>query len=547
MTCISHGHSPDGGVDLPPNPPISPQMNVTPPAGGAIASAKRPFWQLDPDVADSPCLVTDDGRVLSKADLQEHVEALKGRLDFSRKALGFVLCRNDLPSLAGYLACLQAGHAVLLLPHDMDMWLLESLMAEYQPDFIWSPRGDGHAGYSVRGDAMEEHRLYCSESGDGHPPISPDLALLLSTSGSTGNPKLVRLSYVNLQANAASIADYLELGTDERPITSLPMHYSYGLSVINSHLLVDATILLTGRKIRSDEFWGFFKEHGATSLAGVPYIYQMLRELGFEHMDLPSLRTLTQAGGHLDTNLQEHFVNWSRQRNIRYYTMYGQTEATARIAYLPPERADAGRGSIGVPIPGGKIEIVDGELVYSGPNVMLGYARTREDLAKGDELGGRLHTGDLARVAKNGLCYIVGRKKRFIKLMGLRINCDDVERQLSTHFGRKCIVLGTDSHMTVAITASGPEDEIIDFIRRTYHIKGSLCSVRVVPEFPLLPAGKVDYASLNRLIEEEEEEAEWQHASVLFPVDLNKPVDAALQAILDLGATAALGRAAGAA
>ncbi len=519
-------------------------MNVTPPPGGAGVPVKRPFWQPDPDVADSPCLITDAGRLLSKAELQAHVDVVKCRLDFPHKALGFVLCRNDLPSLAGYLACLQAGHAALLLPHDMDPCLLESLMAGYQPDFIWSPRGREHAEYSVKGEAMEDYRLHRSNRGNGHPPIWPDLALLLSTSGTTGNPKLVRLSYANLQANAASIAEYLGLGPGERPITSLPMYYSYGLSVINSHLLADATILLTGRKIRSEEFWRFFKEHGATSMSGVPYVYQMLREQGFEDMDLPSLRILTQAGGHLDVGLQEHFVTWSRQRNIRYYTMYGQTEATARIAYVPPERADESRGSIGVPIPGGKIEIVDGELVYSGPNVMLGYARTRGDLAKGDELGGRLHTGDMARIGENGLCYIVGRRTRFIKLMGLRINCDDVERQLSAHFDRKCVVLGTDSHMTVAITAPGPEEEMIAFIRRTYHIKGSLCSVRVVRELPLLSTGKVDYARLNRLIEEEE--AGWQHASILFPVELDGPVGPS-HAIRDLGVAASPRRSAGAA
>jgi long-chain acyl-CoA synthetase len=521
-------------------------MTFTPPAGGASAPVARPFWHLDPDAGDSPCVVTDDGRVFSKAELQTHVEAIKEGLEFPRKALGFVLCRNDLPSLAAYLACLQKGHAVLLLPHDMEASLLEPLVASYQPDFIWSPRNDVQPDYAVNGHSMEDHRLLRATHQAFHPPICPDLALLLSTSGSTGNPKFVRLSYANLQANAASIAEYLGLGVDERPITSLPMHYSYGLSVINSHLLADSTILLTGRKIRSEAFWSFFKQHGATSMSGVPYVYQMLRELGFEKMELPSLRTLTQAGGHLDVSLQEHFVNWSHQRNIRYYTMYGQTEATARIAYVPPERANDGRGSIGVTIPGGKIEIIDDELVYSGPNVMLGYAEMRADLAKGDELGGRLHTGDIARIDENGLCYIVGRKKRFIKLMGLRINCDDVERQLSARFGQKCVVLGTDSHMTVAITTAGPEEEITDFIRKTYHIKGCLCSVRVIAEFPLLSTGKVDYGTLTRLIKEDE--GVWQHAAVIFPVNLNPSSAAeAIQSLLELGANSPLHRSAGAA
>jgi long-chain acyl-CoA synthetase len=545
MTHISRGHPQDGPGAIFPHPP-SPQMNVTPPAGGACALAERPFWQLVPDASGSSCLVTDDDRVWSKGGLQAEVEVIKEHLDFPRKALAFVLCRNDLPSLAAYLACLQKGHAVLLLSHDMERSMLEPLLSAYQPDFIWSPGSEGHPGYGATGPAMEGHRVHRAVDGAGHPPIWPDLALLLSTSGSTGNPKLVRLSYANLQANAASIAEYLSLGTDERPITSLPMHYSYGLSVINSHLLADATILLTGRKIRSADFWTFFKRHGATSMSGVPYVFQMLGELGFEDMDLPSLRTLTQAGGHLDVGLQQRFVNWARERDIRYYTMYGQTEATARIAYVPPERSEEGRGSIGVPIPGGKIEIVEDELVYSGPNVMLGYAETRADLAKGDELGGRLHTGDIARIGENGFCYIVGRKKRFIKILGLRINCDDVERQLSAQFGQKCVVLGTDSHMSVAVTTAGLEQEIISFIRKTYHVKGSLCSVHVVPEFPLLSTGKIDYGTLNRLIEEEA--AAWQEAAVFFPVSLTpSAATEALQSILEIGPGSPLRRSAGAA
>ncbi len=469
---------------------------------GTPVPASRGFWSLAaPDTADQPCVITDEGEILSRKELQARVDAVRAALDGpGKKALVFILCRNDPASFAAYIACLQAGHAALLLSHDMEPSLLGRMTAAYLPEFIWSPRGEGHPGYRRSSGGLGMHRLYRRESSGRHAPLHPDLALLLSTSGSTGDPKLVRLSRGNLQANAASIRSYLELGPEERPVTSLPMHYSYGLSVINSHLLAGGTILLTGRKIRSPEFWDFFREHAGTSMAGVPYVYQMLREMGIERMDLPALRTLTQAGGHLDASLQDHFVKWCRSRGIRYYTMYGQTEATARIAYVPPERAEEGRGSIGVAIPGGKIELVDGELVYSGPNVMLGYALCREDLAKGDELGGRLFTGDMARMAPNGFCYITGRKKRFLKIMGLRINCDEVERQLGEEFRRKCVVVGDDARMTVVVEQPGGEQDMVDFIRRTYHVKGCFCAVRQVDAFPLLPTGKVDYGALGRWV-----------------------------------------------
>ena len=463
---------------------------------GTTFRASSPFWNLTPFRQSSSCVITEDGRDLSYAALQQHVNEIKASFDVPTKSLVFVLCNSSIPALAGYLACLQQGHTALLLPHDMEKCLLDPLLATYQPDFVWSPQEIGGL-HEASGFGMDKHRMYRTKEPVSRAPINPDLALLLTTSGSTGNPKVVRLSYANLQANAASIAEYLELGPEERPVTSLPMYYSYGLSIINSHLLAGATLLQTGRRIRTPEFWEFVKENEATSMAGVPYVYQMLHELGFEEMDLPSLRTLTQAGGHLDVELQDYFMRVARQKGIRYFTMYGQTEATARISYVPSDRSTEGKGSIGVPIPGGRFEVVEGELVSSGPNVMLGYAENREDLAKGDEMQGRLFTGDMARIDSNGFCYVVGRKKRFIKLMGLRINLDDVERQLTECFRQKCVVLGTDSHLRVITTRNGIETEIIDFIRKTYRIKGKLCAVEAVGEIPVLSSGKVDYELLR--------------------------------------------------
>lgn len=454
-----------------------------------------PFWRLEHRAAT--CLVTDDGRHFSYTSLQLEVDAIRDALAAPSKSLVFVMCSQTLPSLAGYLACLQAGHAAVLLSHDMDPALLAPLLAAYRPDFIWATRAIEGGEYTDSGFGIDGYRMYRTEQTGPAVEIHPELALMLTTSGSTGNPKMVRLSYANLQANARSIADYLEIGPRDRPVTSLPMHYSYGLSVINSHLLRGATLIQTSKKIRSPEFWQFARTYGATSLAGVPYVYQILHEIGFESIDLPSLRTMTQAGGYLDLALQDHFIRLAKRKGIRYYTMYGQTEATARISYVPSHQAEEGAGSIGIPIPGGNFEIVDGELVYSGPNVMLGYAECRGDLSKGDELGGRLFTGDMARLGDNGFCYVVGRKKRFIKPMGLRINLDDVERQLTAHLQQRVVVVGTDSCLRIISTDAGLESAAIDFIRSTYHITSKLCSFTVIDEIPVLPTGKTDYGALH--------------------------------------------------
>ena len=236
-----------------------------------------------------------------------------------------------------------------------------------------------------------------------------ELGLLLTTSGSTGSPKFVRQSYTNILDNARSIVTYLELDETERPITTLPMNYTYGLSIINSHLLVGASILVTDKTLMEKEFWSFFKESKATSFGGVPYTYEMLDKLRFYRMELPSLRTMTQAGGKILPELHEKFAKYAKEQGKRFVVMYGQCEATARMGYLPYEKAVEKKGSMGIVIPGGKFRLIDvngkeitdpyitGELVYEGKNVTLGYAECKDDLGKGDERGGILETGDMAQ------------------------------------------------------------------------------------------------------------------------------------------------------
>lgn len=298
----------------------------------------------------------------------------------------------------------------LLLDSALDESLTQQLIDTYRPALLWQPQETGY---------------HLTVTGLTPWPLHDDLALLMSTSGSTGSPKLVRLSKRNLQSNAASIAHYLEIDADERGLVSLPINYVYGLSIINSHLHAGATLLLTGHSVMQRELWNFVRETRASSFAGVPYTWEMLRKLRFMRMDLPDLRTLTQAGGKLSPALQQEYTEFARQSGKRFIVMYGAAEATSRMAWLPPEDADARYGFIGKPIPGGEFLLLDetnqpittpdtqGELIYRGDNVALGYAERGEDLALGDQFAGTLHTGDIATVDEAGFYRIVGRKKRF--------------------------------------------------------------------------------------------------------------------------------------
>ena len=441
--------------------------------------------------ADRTALLTPEGERWTYDMLHEHVKTLAAQLQ--RGCLVFVLCENSPASLVGYLAAYEAKCTVLLLNKDLSSVALQELIDIYHPEFIWNGTGEGH---------LEKQREVERE-------LPEDLRVLLSTSGSTGTPKLVRLSEKNLFSNAVSIADYLQIGFEARPITSLPMYYSFGLSVVNSHLLCGATLLLTNYSYVQREFWSFAADAQATSFSGVPYTYEILKKLKFWSRELPYLHTLTQAGGKLKDELVEEFTQQAASHGKQFVVMYGQTEATARMSYVPLEYAQKKIGSIGVPIPGGRFEIVDndetvlstdqvGELVYYGDNVCWGYAQSREDLYLGDENQGRLLTGDMARRDEDGFYYIVGRKKRFLKIFGNRISLDYTETLLQRAFGTaEFVCVGTDDQLRIYTTNEQiPLAECCRYIAAQNHIHPSVIVAQYIHSIPRSETGKVLYSQL---------------------------------------------------
>jgi acyl-CoA synthetase (AMP-forming)/AMP-acid ligase II len=336
--------------------------------------------------------------------------------------------------------------------------------------------------------------------------LHPELAVLLTTSGSTGSPKLVRLRARNLESNARAIAEYLGLGPGERAVQSLPMHYSYGLSVLNSHLVAGGTVVLTPHSFMRPEFWRDADGEHATSFAGVPYMYATLHRLRFEPAQHPTLRTLTQAGGALRPDLITHFHARATQAGARLVIMYGQTEATARISYVPPERLAEKVGAIGVPIPGGRLRLEPwdggaglgervGELVYEGENVMMGYAEGPADLGLGDVQHGVLRTGDLGTVDGDGYFTVVGRLKRFAKLFGRRVSLEDVERELESSFPVRAIAIDAGDRLGLHVAADGAVDDatLVAHLARFLAVPPTAIVMRRVHELPLTAAGKKDY------------------------------------------------------
>ena len=427
------------------------------------------------------------------------------------RSLVFSFCSNTIGSLVGYIGFLFGRQVPLMLDGAMDAGLSDEMIEVYRPSYIWAP--EEKSGSWQYPEIHSSHGYKLLATGFGPAGLYDGLALLLATSGSTGSPKLVRQSYANLSSNAESIADYLEIDESERAITSLPMNYVYGLSVINSHFLKGATMLLTTKGVMQRGFWDFFKREEATSIAGVPYTYEMLKRLRFFQMELPSLRTLTQAGGKLMPELQREFAEYAESAGKRFYVMYGAAEATSRMGYLPFDKALEKNGSMGIAIPGGEFRLVGedgkeideagavGELVYRGENVTLGYATCLGDLAKGDENGGVLFTGDMAKRDEDGFYYIVGRKKRFLKIFGNRIGLDETEQMIKSQFGIECACAGKDNEMAVFITQKDIAKEVKHFLAEKTKQNPVAFKIFEIDSIPKNESGKTQYSKLESYYE----------------------------------------------
>lgn len=467
------------------------------------------MWNLA-DYKDNTAVITESGEQYTYAALSVLSDQLYSVI--GERCLVICLCTNRIASLLGYVSFLNNRIVPIMVDAGLDSELIEALLSTYKPDYIWCPNehAEKQFGCYACKKALLGYSLLKTEYVHAY-PLHVDLALLLTTSGSTGSPKLVRQTYRNLVANTESIIEFLQIDSTERPITTLPMNYTYGLSIINTHLYAGATIILTEKTLMQKEFWQQFRLYEATSFGGVPYIYEMLEKLRFFRMQLPALRYMTQAGGKITPELHKKFAEYALANGKKFVVMYGQTEATARMGYLPADKALEKYGSMGIPIPGGKFSLIDidgteitepevvGELVYEGPNVTMGYATCGEDLIKGDEWNGRNVTGDMAKRDADGFYYITGRKKRFLKIFGSRVNLDETERLVNAQFGEfECVCGGVDDRMFVFITDIDYSDRVKHFLAEKLGFNSSAFQIRYIERIPRNESGKVLYRDLEQ-------------------------------------------------
>lgn len=438
-----------------------------------------------------------DGKLKTYGELSFDVETMSKEIDKLPPGLMAITLEPTIDSITTYLAALSCNRPVVILEAGVNLKNSSWLFDNYEPAVV---SGIKELPTDFQTDGNFAVRQTRSKITTG--------CLCLTTSGSTGSPKLVRLGYAAISANALSISEALSIGPQSRAITSLPLNYSYGLSVLNSHLIAGGQIVLTDENIMSRNFWTTLDSNGCTTFAGVPYSYAILKRLRFAPQDHPSLTMMTQAGGRLDLASRRYFHQILNEVGIQFVIMYGQTEATARMTVLLHDEFEDHEESVGRVIPDGHIEIIsdeiktqenyqEGEIVYRGPNVMDQYVTNSQDFDSPSDIGGVLHTGDRGYLNDDGYLYITGRQKRIGKIHGIRINLDEVEEQINSR-GNSCAVLNDGDSLCIFFEGGSREKLSVKLIAEIFRLHSSTIKTFELDEIPRISNGKIDYHSLER-------------------------------------------------
>jgi len=450
--------------------------------------------------ANAPAIYWNGELLTDYGTLRQQVLEHQQKLHTSTKQTILLYVANVPTAVSALVATIQSNHAVLLADATLSSPLRNQLETLYRPH--WIGRFDASMAEWTRTD-VDNYAIHAS------------LKLLLSTSGSTGSPKYVKLSRNGIISNANAIASVLSIDSSDIAAAHLDFHYSYGLSVLCSHLYRGAALSLSDGKFTDRTFWNATRDACVSHLPGVPLHYEIMARLGFKRLKIPSVTTMTQAGGRLAETLRNQAHEYMDSTNGRFYVMYGQTEAGPRMSTLQHTDYVAHRHTVGQALPGGEFSIVDdqrkpvavnaqGEVLYRGNNVMMGYANDWTDLATPDASNGELLTGDLGYLDESGFLTITGRSSRFGKVYGWRVNLDEVEALVGKTGSIACI--DADGALgLVAESESGNywhdnERSVRDLLAGQYSLPATAYQFFTVTEFPVTSRGKTDYRRLSELV-----------------------------------------------
>jgi len=346
-----------------------------------------------------------------------------------------IIVSNNINTIEFYLACLNSKKKciTMVLDETFNKNYIETIIKKYKPNLIFNPKKILIGKFLNKRTVVNDQII--SKTNFKNNKFNSINKLLLTTSGTTGSSKFVRFSKNNLVSNSRSIIKSLKIKKNHIVMTTMPMGYSYGLSILNTHLMSGAKIIINRESLLNKNFWIYLKKYKVNSLNGVPSFYNYLKKLDFKKFNLKKLLYLSQAGGNLDIEVKNYLYKFVKKLKIKLYFMYGQTEASPRISCFDVIKYPKKIGSVGRAIDGVSVGKVNekkkySELYVKGKNVCLGYAENIFDLKKGDVNKKFLKTGDVGYLDKERFIFIKGRIKRFSKLYGFRINLDEIEMYL---------------------------------------------------------------------------------------------------------------------
>lgn len=458
------------------------------------------FWENSNPKDDGRPFLICQNQVYSYCDVFSRCDNIFSNL--RPRSIVLIYCDRDIQTILAYVGALRNNVIPLLIDSMTAQTAVDQWLNVFQIDYIFGRKKDKFVGYSQL-KKIGDRQIFCRDNHSGK-LISSHLRLLIPTSGSTGHVKCVRISSKNLAEVSKSIVSYMELDRDRISISSLPFHYSFGLSTLNCCMQARSSIVLTDKSWLDREFWDLVEQQNVTDLSGVPFMFEILRRIKLSNRILRNLRCVNQAGGRLDPRLTEYFVKYFGAQDIKFLTMYGATEASPRMSYVPHNFAISKLGSVGIAIDIGKFttdafdQRSEGELIYEGPNVCLGYATDVDDLAKDDENMGVLKTGDIGKIDDDGFVTLIGRKKRFVKVFGVSVNLDSLENIVRADFSMSAVI-GVDDKIKVLVNSDAVvEVEFKKKIMSKIRIPASCLSIVKVTELYLNSSGKIDYPRLQR-------------------------------------------------
>lgn len=448
-------------------------------------------------MSDFVAIADDKGNKITYKELAKKAEGLAQYLE--ERSLVFCLCDHQMETMEFIYEILYLNRVPLLLEADMNKEILDCLVRDYQPQYIYCKKSSDTGREYVHKVEMENHVLLRTDFE--RYPIHSDVALLLSTSGTTGSKKLVKISYDNMIDNAEYGCAHLKMQSGQKGLSPLPVNYAYGISFCIWHWYCGATLLVTENSVLGNEFQKFYAQEKVNNFAATPFTYQILQRLLFwDSEKVEYLNYAISAGAQMPESVQEYLVSEMKKK---FWNGYGQTECFGVLIAANFELGSTKFGSIGKPFQNAEV-IVDSdsnEMLIISQSVCMGYAHNREQLDEGNVNQGILHTGDVIEIDGEGYIFLRGRLKRYVKILGKRVSLDDLERYLENKYPSVDFACtGTDDRIFVFYTGvkNGLEKEIIMALDHDMNIPSRFISFQYLNKIPRNLSGKIAYAQLGK-------------------------------------------------